>query len=99
MLDDNRVTTKTELLKSQEFEQTKEHIVFDSAGRPKLIFSATIDVRNMEPCLCVEYVYRSAGSTDIRTRQERVSRWNTVWEDDFIFDPTVDYDPDGNGEL
>ena len=99
MLDDNRVTTSTELLKSQEFEQTKEHIVFDSVGRPKLIFSATVEVKNGEPCLCVEYVYRSATSTDIRTRQERVSRWNATWEADFIFDPTVDYDPAGTGEL
>lgn len=99
MADNNNVKTKTELLKSQAHEQVKQHIVFDAQGRPVLVFTAAIGVGNGGACTVTEYVYRGPTSSQIVSRQERVSTWNTNWEAAFIFDPTVSYDPDGDGVL
>lgn len=97
--DNKSVTSRTELLTSLENEQTKQHIVFDISTRPILVFEAPIGAKDGSPCLVTEYVYLSANSTAVRTRQERVSKWSVVWEADFIFDPNVTYDPDGDGAL
>ncbi len=99
MADNNNVKTKSELLKSQATEQVKQHIVFDAQDRPILIFTASIGTLNAGPCSVTEYVYRGLTSSQITSRQERVSMWNTAWETAFIFDPTVSYDPDGDGIL
>ena len=98
-MDNPKVTTKTELLKTQESEQIKQHIVFDSQDRPAFIFTCGVAAINGAPCSVTEYVYRTATSTQIKDRQERVSSWNTVWESDFVYDPTVSYDADGDGVL
>lgn len=99
MADNDKVKSKTELLKSHLQEQTKQHIVRDSQARPKLIFTAYIEAEDGDPCICTEYVYYNATETDIRDRQERVYEWKAIWENGFIFDPAADYDPDGDGEL
>lgn len=95
---DNIVKTKTEILKSLEGEQLKQHIVYDADIRPILIFEAPINTADGEPCLVTEYVYRT-GENEVVSRQERQYRWKSVWETDFIFDPSVDYDLDGDGIL
>jgi hypothetical protein len=98
-LDDDRVVNKTSLLKSHNVEQVKQHIVHDSLDRPVLVFTTYIEAANNDPCLVTEYVYRSPTSTQVRSRQERVGKWNTAWEAAFIYDPAVSYDPDADGEL
>ena len=98
-LDDDRVTTKSELFKLQSTEQVKQHIVFDSQGRPILVFTTYIDAKDGDPCSCTEYVYRNPTSTQVLDRQERGYKWKAAWESSFIFDPAADYDPDGDGEL
>lgn len=97
--DNSAVRSRTELLESHANQQIKQHFVFDSNGRLKFVFTAVIDALNGKPCLCTEYVYFSDTSTMVRSRQERVSRWNEAWEADFIFDPNTDYDTDGDGTL
>lgn len=99
MADDVRVKTKTELLKSHSKEQVKQHIVFDLQERPQFVFTAYIDASDGDPCEVTEYVYRNASSTQVKNRQERVYNWNANWDTDFTFDPTVDYDPDGDGDI
>lgn len=98
-LDDNRVKSKTELLKSHAKEQVKQHLVFDAQDRPVLVFTAPIDAIDGAPCEVTEYVYRNPTSTQVLKRQERVYNWNENWDTGFTFDPATDYDPDGDGEL
>jgi hypothetical protein len=99
MSDDSRVKNKTSLLKSHQLEQAKQHIVYDAQARPQFIFTADINCAAGDPCLVTEYVYRNATSTDIICRQERIYAWKASWDSLFVFDPTADYDPDGDGNL
>lgn len=99
MADNSKVTSKTELLKSQLYEQTKQHITRDAQGRVKYIFTAYIEAEEGDPCMCTEYVYFNPTETDIKARQERVYEWKAVWDTDFTFDPAASYDPDGDGDL
>lgn len=97
--DINEVKTATELLKSHSHEQVKQHIVFDAQSRPFLIFTTYIGALDGDPCMVDEYVYASPTSTQIISRQERVYQWKAAWDANFTFDPTVSYDPDGDGVL
>lgn len=97
MSDDSRVKNKTSLLKSHQFEQAKQHIVYDAQNRPQLIFTADINATEGDPCLVTEYVYLNATSTDIISRQERTYSWKDTWDSLFVYDPLVSYDPDGDG--
>lgn len=99
MADNANITTKTELLKTQASEQVKQHLVFDIQDRPVFVFTCAIGTKNNEPCSVTEYVYRNPSSTQIKDRQERVSKWNAAWDANFVFDATVSYDPDGDGVL
>ena len=98
-LDNTEVKTALELLKSHAKEQVKQHIVFDSQTRPKYIFTTYIGAGENDPCMCDEYVYLTATSTQIISRQERVYKWKSAWDGGFVFDPTVSYDADGDGQL
>ena len=99
MADNANVTSNSDLFKSQASEQVNQHLVFDGQDRPILIFTASIGTVNGGPCSVTEYVYRGLTSSQITSRQERVSTWNTAWEAAFIFNPTVSYDVDGDGVL
>jgi hypothetical protein len=98
-LDNIDVKTAGELLQSHAHEQVKQHIVFDVQGRPYLIFTTYIGAQDGDPCMCDEMVYLSPTSTQVVGRQERVYKWKSAWDSAFTFDPTVDYDPDGDGNL
>jgi len=98
-LDNDAVKNKTSLLKSHLNEQMKTHIVYDGSIRPKYIFTAEIDAAEGDPCLVTEYVYHPTSTSDIIHRQERVYKWKAVWDAAFVFDPSVDYDADGDGNL
>jgi hypothetical protein len=98
-LDNPAITTKSDLFKTQRDEQIKQHIVFDSADRPVLIFTCGISTKDGEPCSVTEYVYRNSTSTQIFARQERVYTWKAAWDTSFIFNPVTNYDPDGDGNL
>ena len=93
------VKSRSGLLTSLQNEQTKEHIVLDANDRPVFIFQAPISTEEGGPCLCTEYIYKDAGSVVVVSRQERAYGWKTIWENAFVFDPTVDYDLDGDGIL
>lgn len=95
--DDSRVKSRTELLLTNEKQQTKTHIVYDADKREKFIFVAPIDAKDGDPCICTEYTFLEPNSTAIRGQQERVYPWKTAWESAFTFDPNANYDPDGNG--
>lgn len=97
--DNPSVQDKTSLLQTQAYEQVKQHIVFDSASRPQFVFTAGISAKDNDPCTCTEYVYLSPMSTLVVARQERKYKWKAAWDANFIFDPTADYDPDGDGTL
>ena len=99
MADNNAVKTKTELLKSHGQEQVKQHIVLDIQSRPVFVFTAYIDASEGTPCECTEYVYASPTSTVVIGRQERVYKWKSAWDSIFTFNPSTNYDPDGDGEL
>lgn len=98
-LDNDEVKTKTELLKTQKEEQVKQHIIHDLQDRPILVFTAAIHAEEGDPCLVTEYVYRNPTSTQVFARQERVYKWKAAWDSFFVFDPTADYDPDGDGTI
>lgn len=98
-IDNSEVKTAKELLKSQESEQIKQHIVVDAQGRDFLVFTAYIGAQEGEPCLVSEYVYSGPATTKIIGRQERVYKWKAAWDTLFAFDPTASYDPDGDGVL
>lgn len=97
--DNADVKTATELLKSHANEQVKQHLVLDSQGRPFLAFTTYIGAGEGDPCTCDEYVYKDATSTQIIARQERTYKWKSAWDSLFTFDPTENYDPDGDGIL
>ena len=97
--DNDDVRSRTELIISLQNEQTKEHIVFDGLGRAQLFFEAVVTTEDGGPCLCTEYVYLTPTGLTVRTRQERVYKWKAAWDAGFIFDPTANYDPDGDGNL
>jgi hypothetical protein len=97
--DNSEVTTATELLKSHEKEQVKQHIVFDAQDRAKYVFTAVIGAADGDPCLVMEYVYRDATSTQIMDRQERTYAWKSAWDGNFEFNPATSYDADGDGAL
>ena len=92
------VQTTTELLKSLMKEQNKQHLVRDALLRMQFSFMAPINAVAGTPCMCTEYVYYGT-SNIIRARQERVYKWKAAWDTDFVFNPSTDYDPDGDGEL
>lgn len=96
---DEIVKTKTEILKSLERQQLKQHIVHDSQSRPQFIFEAPIDTKDGEPCLVTEYVYINATESIVIDRQERQYRWKAVWDAGYTFDPSADYDADADGVL
>jgi hypothetical protein len=98
-LDNTSVSTKTEILKSLEKEQLKQHIVHDAQRRPQFIFEAPIGAVEGDPCLVTEYVYIDLTESIIIDRQERVYKWKAVWDSNYTFDPTVDYDLNGDGVL
>jgi len=98
-IDSAEIKTATELLKSHEGEQVKQHIVQDALGRDQLVFTAYIGALEGDPCMVNEYVYASPTTTKIMARQERVYKWKAIWDSSFIFDPTVSYDPDGDGVI
>lgn len=93
------VTTPSEILKSHANEQVKQHLVLDTQGRPKFIFTTYIGAGDGDPCMVDEYVYSSPTSTQIINRQERIYRWKSAWETGFTFDPAANYDPDGDGAI
>jgi hypothetical protein len=97
--DNDEVTTATELLRSHEKEQVKQHVVFDAQDRPKYVFTAAISAEDGDPCLVMEYVYRDATSTQIMDRQERTYAWKSAWDANFAFNPATSYDADGDGVL
>lgn len=97
--DNDEVSTATELLKSHEKEQVKQHTVLDGQGRPVFIFSTYIGAPEGAPCLVTEYVYASPTSSIVIGRQERTYKWKAAWDAGFVFDPTTSYDPDGDGVL
>lgn len=97
--DTNDVKTATELLKTHAHEQVKQHIVLDAQGRVKFVFTAPISAIEDSPCMADEYVYAGLTSTTIIARQERIYKWKAAWDSGFVFDPTADYDPDGDGIL
>lgn len=88
-----------DMLKSHANEPVKQHIVLDNQGRPKFIFTTYVGALEGDPCTVDEYVYADATSTQIIGRQERVYLWKAAWDVGFTFDPTADYDPDGDGDL
>ena len=96
---DGIAKTRTEQLKSHLHMQVKQHIVFDAQDRPQFVFTAPIDAKDGSPCTVTEYVYKAINSTQVKARQEREYLWKIAWDGDFQFDPTTDYDPDGDGEL
>lgn len=88
-----------DLLLSHANEPVKQHIVLDSQGRPEFIFTTYVGAQEGDPCMVDEYVYANPTSTQIIGRQERVYLWKAAWDAGFIYDPTVSYDPDGDGAL
>ena len=98
MAGDDIVTTPTELLKSLERQQLKQHIVLDAQLRNKFVFEAPVDAEDGEPCLVTEYVYLNPTEAIVIDRQERVYRWKAAWDGNYTFDPSADYDPDGDGQ-
>lgn len=97
--DNDDVRSRTEIITSLQNEQTKQHVVFDGDGRAKFLFEATATAIEGSPCLCTEYIYLATPGTTVRSRQERVYKWKAAWDGDFVFDPAVDYDSDGDGAL
>jgi len=97
--DNAEVTTATELLKQHSNESVKQHLVLDGQGRPFLVFTTYIGAIEGSPCTVDEYVYKDATSTQIIARQERTYKWKAAWDALFVFDPLVDYDADGDGNL
>lgn len=93
------VKTAMELLKSHASEQVKQHITLDAQGRVKYAFTTYIGAQEGDPCMVDEYIYASLTSTVVIGRQERVYKWKSAWDSSFTFDPTVSYDPDGDGAL
>lgn len=93
------VTTPTELLKAHQNSQTKTHVVLDANDRPTFVFTATVDAEEGAPCMCTEYRYKDLTSVISIGQQERVYKWKAAWDSGFSFDPSADYDPDGNGIL
>lgn len=93
------VTTVRELIDAHLRGQTKSHSVRDAQGRIFLDFTAVVDSKEGDPCLVTEYVYYDVSSTQIIKQQERVYKWKAAWDTGFVFDPTTDYDADGDGDL
>jgi hypothetical protein len=95
--DNSDVKTAQELLKSHANEQVKQHILLDTQGRPQFTFTTYVGAVEGDPCMADEYIYKDATSTVVIGRQERVYKWKAAWDTNFTFDPTVSYDPDGDG--
>ena len=98
-IDISEVKTATELLKTHEHEQVKQYVITDAQGRDKFNFTTYIGAKEGDPCLVTEYVYINGTTTRVKARQERVYKWKAIWDAGFVFDPTVSYDPDGDGVL
>lgn len=98
-VDNTEVKSALELLKSHANEQVKQHTIYDAQVRPKFVFTTYIGAEEGDPCMCDEYVYLNATSTQVIARQERVYKWKAIWDSQFVFDPTASYDSDGDGQL
>lgn len=85
-------------LKSHMNQEIKQHTVRDAEGRPILVFIAPINAKEGTPCTCTELVYYGPGNNQVMFMQEREYRWKANW-DNGTFDPSVSYDPDGDGDL
>lgn len=98
-MSDKIVDSNSEILKSLDRQQLKQHIVHDSQQRVQFVFEAPVDARNGDPCLVTEYVYINSTETIVISRQERQYRWKSAWDANFTFNPATDYDPDGDGNI
>jgi len=96
---DRTETLARDLLKTHAHEPVKQHLILDGAGRPFLVFTTYVGAQEGDPCTCDEYVYANPTSTQIVARQERIYSWKAAWDAAFTFDPTTDYDPDGDSIL
>lgn len=95
----SKTYSKTDTLITSRNEMVKQHVVLDASSRAKFVFTAALNTPNGGTCEVTEYIYVSPSSTIIIGRQEQKGVWNTAWETNFTYDPTVSYDPDGDGVL
>jgi hypothetical protein len=93
------ISNSSELIKSHLGSHTKSHSVKDAQGRIFLEFTASWNAKEGDACIATEYVYDGVASTLIIGVQERFYKWKATWDSGFTFDPTVSYDPDGDGVL
>jgi hypothetical protein len=98
-VDISEVQSAETLHKQHAHQQVKQHTILDAQGRPKFIFTAYIGSGEGDPCLVTEYTYSATYTTTVIARQERVYKWKVSWDTGLIFDPTVSYDADGDGNL
>ena len=80
-------------------QRVKQHIVYDNNDRPLFVFTASRDARDGDPCTVTEYVYAGPNTTRVMSRQEDVYLWKAIWDTNFTFDSSTDYDSDGDGVL
>lgn len=72
--------SKTDLLRTQAHELVKQFIQFDAQDRPEFIFTAPISAVQNTPCTRVQYVYRSASSTQIEKMAESKAQWQASYD-------------------
>lgn len=75
-MQDQRVKTEGELLKTHAKEMVKQYIKFDVNGRPSKIFTASRKASPGDVCIVTEYVYNGPISTVMLARKEAEGTWD-----------------------
>jgi hypothetical protein len=77
--------SKTDLLKSSEFEYVKQYQLLDAFGRSSKIYTAPVYAKTGDPCLVTEILYQSDTTTIVRAKKEGYTTWDTSFVPDSLF--------------
>lgn len=82
-------TTKTELLKTSEFELIKQYQQLDVYGRPWKLYTASSNAVQGDPCLVTEFLYVDTITTTLKGKLDGYSTWDKDFVPDSSFTVAV----------
>ena len=77
-------TTKTEVLVTILKEINKQHVNFDTLGRPSIVYTARVDAITGDPCHLREYIYYGI-TTTVKGRKEGYGQWSSTFDGSVFF--------------
>ena len=84
-INNSLVPTKTELIKVNENELSKEYTELDGQNRILRVYRAPVAAETGDPCIVTEYIYQNPTSNIFLGRKEGYTQWDESWIPDSSF--------------